>query len=107
MLLLLLRDCMLDRASGRSAADGMCMAVQLKGLPFIAFDQGGVMEMIESRDLGNSIILEPSADALLTRLTGDSVLTRVTERHAACLEIGVSFCRYLGPAWWFVEGLLC
>ena len=50
--------------------------VQLKGLPFIAFDQGGVMEMIDSRDIGRSIILEPSAEALQARLMGTLTFPR-------------------------------
>ena len=46
------------------------LGVQLKGLPFVVFDQGGVMEMIDSKGMAGNVILEPTADALYTKLSG-------------------------------------
>ena len=44
--------------------------MQLKGLPFVVFDQGGVMEMIDNKGMAGNVILEPTADALYTKLSG-------------------------------------
>ena len=48
--------------------------MQLKGLPFVVFDQGGVMEMIDNKGTAGNVILEPTADALYSKLSSEPLL---------------------------------
>ena len=47
--------------------------MQLKGLPFVVFDQGGVMEMIDNKGTAGNVILEPTADALYSKLSSEAL----------------------------------
>ena len=43
---------------------------QVKGIPFIMFDVGGVVEMVDYKMHGDVVVAEPSMPALRDKLTG-------------------------------------
>lgn len=43
---------------------------QVKGIPFLAFDAGGVLEMFNQTANEDAVILEPSISALYTKIKG-------------------------------------
>ena len=47
-------------------------ALQVKGVPLISFDVGGIGEMLEYAEHGDVIVMESTAKALSQKLQGDS-----------------------------------
>ena len=45
---------------------------QVKGIPFLAFDAGGVLEMFDQTANEDAVILEPGISALYTKIKGES-----------------------------------
>ncbi len=43
--------------------------VQVKGIPFLAFDAGGVLEMFSGKVHQDNVVLEPTLAALTSKLT--------------------------------------
>lgn len=44
------------------------MLAQVKGIPFVAFDAGGVLEMFSGKQHPDNVVLEPTLDALTSKL---------------------------------------
>ena len=49
-------------------------ALQVKGIPFVVFDVGGVMEMINIKAHSDVVIRMPTLDALAARLSSERCL---------------------------------
>ena len=43
--------------------------VQVKGIPFLAFDAGGVLEMFDSKEFSDNVVFEPTLAALKRKLS--------------------------------------
>lgn len=48
------------------------MGLQVKGIPFVVFDAGGVLEMFDHRQHPDNVVFEPTLEALSARLNGVS-----------------------------------
>ena len=44
--------------------------MQVKAIPFVVFDVGGISEMMDTNADSNNIIHEPNADALYAKILG-------------------------------------
>ena len=42
--------------------------LQVKGIPFLAFDAGGVLELFNHHDYPNNIVWDPTAEGLSQRI---------------------------------------
>lgn len=65
---------------------------QVKGIPFLAFDAGGVLEMFDQTANEDAVILEPSISALYTKIKGEALSTlllRLTAQHHLCFPLTV------------------
>lgn len=49
--------------------------MQVKGIPFLAFDAGGVLEMFSGKIYGSNVIFEPTIEALTAKLNAVRILT--------------------------------
>jgi len=47
----------------------MRCTLQVKGIPFLAFDAGGVLEMFSGKIHQDNVVLEPTLAALTDKLT--------------------------------------
>ena len=43
--------------------------MQVKGIPFLAFDAGGVLEMFDGKVHRDNVVLEPTLAALTSKLS--------------------------------------
>jgi hypothetical protein len=57
---------------GRRASlqEGIWGWLQVKGIPFVVFDAGGVLEMFDHRQHPDNVVFEPTLEALASRLNG-------------------------------------
>ena len=44
-------------------------ALQVKGIPFLAFDAGGVLEMFDPKEFSDNVVFEPTLAALKRKLS--------------------------------------
>ena len=44
---------------------------QVKGIPFLVFDVGGVLEMFDEADNTDAVVKEPTIDSLYAKLHGE------------------------------------
>ena len=44
-------------------------ALQEKGIPFLAFDAGGVLEMFDPKEFSDNVVFEPTLAALKRKLS--------------------------------------
>ena len=51
------------------------MLLQVKGIPFLVFDAGGVLEMFDSKAFADNVVFEPTLAALKRKL---SSVVRIT-----------------------------
>ena len=43
--------------------------LQVKGIPFLAFDAGGVLEMFDPKEFSDNVVFEPTLAALKRKLS--------------------------------------
>ena len=43
--------------------------LQVKGIPFLVFDAGGVLEMFDSKEFSDNVVFEPTLAALKRKLS--------------------------------------
>ena len=55
----------------------MLVLLQVKGIPFLVFDAGGVLEMFDSKEFSDNVVFEPTLAALKRKL---SSVVRVTSK---------------------------
>lgn len=61
-----------------SAIKSVPICLQVKGIPFLVFDVGGVLEMLDPEVNKETIVYEPTVDALYASLESESSV------HSAC-----------------------
>lgn len=70
---------MLNNVNGHvDSKDDEMAAAQVKGIPFLAFDAGGVLEMFSGKVYGSNVMFEPTIEALTSKLnevTSQTLLT--------------------------------
>jgi hypothetical protein len=52
---------------GWGSSYSFCM-IQVKGIPFLAFDAGGVLEMFDAKEFEDNVVFEPTLAALKRKL---------------------------------------
>ncbi len=71
----------------------------MKGIPFLAFDAGGVLEMFDQASNENAVILEPSISALYDKIKGGAdshePLPPVTSIHSISNSVLTTLLPYL------------
>ena len=60
---------------GSSSTELLQHALQVKGVPLISFDVGGIGEMLEYAEHEDVMVMESTAEALSQKLQGDSHCT--------------------------------
>ena len=56
---------------------------QVKGIPFLVFDVGGVLEMFDEADNTDAVVKEPTLDSLYSKLHGEILASLLLLTHAA------------------------
>lgn len=76
------------------------MLLQVKGIPFLVFDAGGVLEMFDSKEFSDNVVFEPTLAALRRKLSSVVSIILCSEAiriaRATCLEcclLALSTCR--------------
>ena len=54
---------------GGGAAERGRVLPQVKGIPFLVFDAGGVLEMFDSKAFADNVVFEPTLAALKRKLS--------------------------------------
>ena len=78
--------------------------LQVKGIPFLVFDAGGVLEMFDSKEFSDNVVFEPTLAALKRKLS--SVVRLPSGRslptsHSQSSHLGCNCCpcqRIAGPS---------
>ena len=58
----------LDRTHSHPTMTAVCV-LQVKGIPFLAFDAGGVLEMFDPKEFSDNVVFEPTLAALKRKLS--------------------------------------
>jgi len=57
-----------SRKADENLPDCSSGLVQVKGIPFLVFDAGGVLEMFDSKEFSDNVVFEPTLAALKRKL---------------------------------------
>ena len=64
----------------------MWAMLQVKGIPFLVFDVGGVLEMFDGKKYRTNVVLEPTLEALTSKLKDVRPTLTDPERFGCCNE---------------------